>query len=104
QITQELRLASTADSRLKWLAGLYYYNVRNRGTFTLFANQPFAFLQDDVEYNRLQGYAAFGQATYSFIDSLRGTLGARISSTNRTAFGNSPLAVGGLPYDFDKTH
>jgi iron complex outermembrane receptor protein len=104
QITQELRLASTGDSRLKWLAGLYYYNVRNHGTFTLFANLPFAFLQDDVEYNRLQGYAAFGQATYSFIDSLRGTLGARASSTNRTAFGNSPLAVGGLPYDFDKTY
>jgi iron complex outermembrane receptor protein len=104
QLTQELRLASSSDSRLKWLTGLYYYNVRNNGTFTLFANQPFAFLQDDVEYNRLKGYAAFGQGTYEFTDSLRGTLGARYSSTNRTAFGHSPQAVGGLRYDFDKTY
>lgn len=104
QISQELRLASTGNGPLKWLAGLYYYNSRNHGTFTLFANQPFAFLQDDVESNRLEGYAAFGQATYSFTDTLRFTLGGRASSTHREGFGNSPLAVGGLPYDFDKTY
>lgn len=104
QLTQELRLSSSNDSRVKWLGGIYYYNVRNNGTFTLFANQPFAFLQDDVEANRLEGYAAFGQATYSITDSLRTTFGARYSSTNRKAHGNSPLAVGGLPYEFDKTY
>jgi len=104
QITQELRLASTGAGALKWLGGIYFYNVRNSGQFTLFANLPFGFLQDDVAANRLKGYAAFGQGTYSFTDTLRVTLGARASSTNRTANGNSPLAVGGLPYTFDKTY
>jgi len=104
QLTQELRLASNGDGRLKWLAGLYYYNSRNHGTFTLFANQPFAFLQDNVASNRLEGYAAFGQATYSFTDTFRATLGGRVSSTSRAAFGDAPLAAGGLPYDFDKRY
>jgi iron complex outermembrane receptor protein len=104
QITQELRLASKGNGPLKWLAGTYFYNVRNSGTFTLFSNLPFAFLQDDVEKNRLKGYAAFGQTTYSLTDTFRATIGARASSTNRTANGNEPVAVGGLPYTFEKTY
>ena len=57
-----------------------------------------------MESNRLQGYAAFGQARYGFTDTLRGTVGARFSSTNRTANGKEPLSIGGLPYTFDKTY
>jgi iron complex outermembrane recepter protein len=103
QITQELRLASNGPGPLKWLGGLYFYNVRNDGGITLFTNLPFAFLQDSVDANRLKGYAVFGQATYSITDTLRATLGARGSSTNRTAHGNEPAALGGLPYTFDET-
>jgi len=103
QITQELRLASDGNGPLKWLAGLYYYNVRNDGVIELFTNLPFAFLQDNVEANRLEGYAAFGQGTYSFTDTLRGTIGARASSTKREAHGHSPAALGEQPYTFDKT-
>ncbi|MEA3177376.1 MAG: iron complex outerrane recepter protein [Gammaproteobacteria bacterium] len=103
QITQELRLASNGAGPLKWLGGLYFYNVRNDGGITLFTNLPFAFLQDSVDANRLKGYAVFGQATYSITDTLRATLGARGSSTNRTAHGNEPAALGGLPYTFDET-
>jgi iron complex outermembrane receptor protein len=102
QITQELRLAG-ANGPVKWLGGLYFYNVRNSGALTLFTNLPFAFRQDSVDADRLKGYAAFGQATYSFTDTLRGTIGARASSTNRVARGTEPLALGGLPYQFDKT-
>jgi iron complex outermembrane receptor protein len=103
QITQELRLASNGAGPLKWLGGLYFYNVRNDGGITLFTNLPFAFLQDSVDANRLKGYAVFGQATYSITDTLRATAGARGSSTNRTAHGNEPAALGGLPYTFDET-
>lgn len=104
QITHELRLASRSEGPLQWLGGLYYYNVRNRGFIELFTNLPFHFLQSNVEANRLEGYAAFGQATYGFSDTFRTTVGARVSSTNRTAAGTEPLALGGLPYDFDKTY
>ena len=103
QITQELRLAGNGAGPLKWLGGLYFYNIRNDGGITLFTNLPFAFLQDSVDANRLKGYAIFGQATYSITDTLRATIGARGSSTNRTAHGSEPAALGGLPYTFDET-
>ena len=101
QITQELRLASTNDGPIKWLGGLYFYNVRNYGGITLFTNLPFAFLQDSVTQDQLKGYAAFGQGTYSITDTFRVTVGARGSTTKRTAYGNEPAALGGLAYNFD---
>ncbi len=104
QITQELRLASTNDGPLKWLGGLYFYNVRNYGGITLFTNIPaMAFLQDSVTQDQLKGYAAFGQGTYSITDTFRVTVGARGSTTKRTAYGDEPEALGGLPYNFDQT-
>jgi iron complex outermembrane receptor protein len=103
QITDELRLSSNNDGPFKWLGGLYFYNVRNYGGITLFTNLPFAFLQDSVSSDQLKGFAIFGQGTYSVTDSFRVTVGARGSTTKRTAFGNEPLALGGLPYDFDKS-
>ena len=102
QLSQELRIASNGDGPLKWLGGLYYYDSRNTGTNTIFV--PAAVVQDYVPYDRITGYAAFGQATYSLTDSFRATVGARASETNRTANGNEPMALGGVPYAFDKTY
>src|SRR5258707_167826 len=104
QLTQELRLASTGNGPFKWLGGLYYYNSRNSGSEYLFTNLPFSFYQTNVDGDRLQGYAAFGQLTYSITDTLRITGGGRGSSTQRTAHGFEVVALGGLPYEFDKTY
>jgi iron complex outermembrane recepter protein len=104
QLTQELRLASTGGGPLKWLGGLAYYNSRNSGTESLFTNLPFAFYQTNVDADRLAGYSAFGQVSYSITDSFRLTGGGRASSTKRTAHGSEVVALGGLPYDFDKTY
>src|SRR5207245_10159768 len=104
QFEQELRLASRGDKPLKWLGGLSYYNSRNSGSEYLFLNQPFSFYQTNIEANRLLGYAAFGQATYSISNSLRVTAGGRVSSTQRTARGFEVVALGGEPYTFDKTY
>lgn len=104
QLTQELRLASDGAGRVKWLGGVYYYNVRNNGYIELFSNLPFAFLQSNVAGNQSEGYAFFGQTTFSFTDTLRGTLGGRWSSTKRSGHGHEPLALGGEAYDFDKTY
>src|SRR5882672_4262439 len=87
QLTQELRLAGTGGGPLKWLVGLGYYNSRNSGTETLFTNLPFAFYQTNVDADRLAGYSAFGQVTYSLTDTFRLTGGGRASSTKRTANG-----------------
>ena len=104
QLTQELRLASTGNGPFKWLGGLYYYNSRNSGSEYLFTNLPFSFYQTNVDGDRLQGYAAFGQLTYSITDTFRITGGGRGSSTQRTAHGFEVVALGGLPYEFDKTY
>jgi iron complex outermembrane receptor protein len=104
QLTQELRLASTGEGRFKWLGGLYYYNSRNSGSEFLFVNQPFSFYQTNVEGDRLKGYAAFGQVSFSLTDSFRIIGGGRGSSTDRTAHGFEVVALGGTPYDFDKTY
>jgi iron complex outermembrane receptor protein len=104
QLEQELRLSSRGDKPWKWLAGLSYYNSRNSGSEYLFTNQPFSFYQTNVEADRLQGYAGFGQVTYSVTDSFRVTGGGRASSTQRTARGFEVVALGGEPYNFDKTY
>jgi iron complex outermembrane recepter protein len=104
QLTQELRLASTGEGPFKWLGGLYYYNSRNSGSEFLFVNQPFSFYQTNVEGDRLKGYAAFGQMSFSVTDSFRIVGGGRASSTDRTAHGFEVVALGGTPYEFDKTY
>jgi iron complex outermembrane receptor protein len=104
QLTQELRLASTGGGPWKWLGGLAYYNSRNSGTESLFTNLPFVFYQTNVDGDRLVGYSAFGQVSYSITDTFRLTGGGRASSTKRTAHGFEVVALGGLPYDFDKTY
>lgn len=104
QLEQELRFASRQEKRWKWLAGLSYYNSRNSGSEYLFTNLPFSFYQTNVEADRLVGYAAFGQLTYSVTDSFRLTGGGRASSTQRTARGFEVVALGGAPYTFDKTY
>lgn len=104
QMTQELRLASTGDGKLKWLGGLSYFNSRNSGSEYLFTNLPFSFYQTNVNADRLRGYSLFGQATYSVTDTFRVIGGGRASSTDRTASGFEVVALGGEPYEFDKTY
>ena len=60
QVTNELRVASDTDSQLQWLAGLYAYQVTNSGDFIVGG-----FPLSQISRNRLEGYAAFGEATYS---------------------------------------
>lgn len=104
QLEQELRLSSKGDGPFKWLAGVSYYNSRNSGSEYLFVNLPFAFYQTDIDFDRLEGYAGFGQVTYSLTDSLRITAGGRESSTKRDASGFEVVALGGAPYTFSKTY
>ncbi len=101
QVTQELRLASDSDSRLQWLGGLYAYNVRNSGDFFTFTNtsQPFPLAQ--ISANRLEGYAAFGEATYSVTETLRLVAGGRYSWDSREGEG---MTADGTPYAADESY
>jgi len=81
QFSQELRLSSTAESEIQWVAGLYYFteNVDRNETFdVVFAPVPIAggsteFIQDAKNTS----YAAFAQATIPITDALNFTGGVR---------------------------
>jgi iron complex outermembrane receptor protein len=89
QYSLEARLASPADSRLKWVAGLYYFTEevnRNETFVTQFSLIPAAggdvtFIQD-IDSST---YAAFGQLTYPFTDALSVTAGLRYSNDEKDA-------------------
>lgn len=90
EVTQELRL-SGSSSNLKWLAGLYAYRTVNSGSAVFLYGFPSAFFISNVQRNRLQGAAVFGQATYSFSDALRLTVGGRYGVDDRQGNGITPL-------------
>ena len=82
--SQEFRL--TGDySRLKWIGGLYYYNeLQPYFVETVVPNVTT--VQTPLSIHG-DGYAAFGQATYSILDRLRLVGGLRYSEDHKTGFG-----------------
>lgn len=93
QWTQELRL-SGGSGRLNWLGGLYAYRVTNDGEFIV-DGFPLA----DIDRNRLEGVAGFGETTYALADRWRVTFGGRLSRDQREGDG---VTAFGVPYDADQ--
>ena len=106
QYSLEARLASPADSRLQWVAGLYWFNeeVKREESFLtqfsllLAAGGDVTFIQD-VDSTT---YAVFGQATYPVTDRLSVTAGLRFSHDEKEAHqigrNNDPAdATPGIP-------
>lgn len=89
--TQELRLTSTNDGRLKWIAGVYYVDGTRDTTITIDVpgieafgfppGQDFGTITDRLSHNRQiideRQFAAFGETTYALTHSLDLTLGLR---------------------------
>jgi iron complex outermembrane receptor protein len=101
QVTNELRVASDDDSALRWLAGVYQYRVTNDGIFDAFDITDGVPLLANIDRNRLEGYALFGQATYSVGAALRLTAGARFSRDQREGRGETST---GVPFDADEDY
>jgi iron complex outermembrane recepter protein len=95
QISNELRLANVSG-KWNWLAGVYQYGVTNSGLFEIGG-----FPVIDVTRNRSEGVAAFGQATYSWTDSLRTIVGGRFSHDKRSGEG---LTSFGVPFSADQDY
>ena len=77
QYSQELRVSSTYDSPLQWLLGAYGFIEDSHFDYryeVLSANSIYMRPVTDVDTN---GYAFFGQATYTMFDKLHLTLGLR---------------------------
>ncbi len=91
QFSQELQANGTAlDSRLNWIAGLYYFHEIgtqdyqdqiNFGNDFIYKVLPT--LQDQIT----QGYAAYTQGTYKVTDDISVTAGLRFSNDDKTLHG-----------------
>jgi iron complex outermembrane receptor protein len=89
QYSLEVRLASPADARVFWVAGLYFFTEsveRTESFLTRFsllaaAGGDVTFVQD-VDSD---SYAAFGQVTYPFTDSFSTSLGLRYTVDDKEA-------------------
>ncbi|HSN72869.1 MAG TPA: TonB-dependent receptor [Steroidobacteraceae bacterium] len=95
QLTNELRLAGTAAERWEWLVGAYAYRMTNDGQFIVNG-----FTLADINRNRLEGVAAFGEVTYQATDRLRLTVGGRYSDDEREGSGATAF---GEPYTAEQS-
>lgn len=84
QFTQELQVTGLSlEGKLKWLAGLYYFEESGRdNVFVPLGGIPFLNL-DELNIVDNVSYAAFGQMSYSFTDDLSVTLGLRYTKENK---------------------
>jgi iron complex outermembrane recepter protein len=89
QFSQEFQFKSKADSRVNWIAGLYYLDAKQGFDPTTIVGQAFRGAPDDpassIGIDRIdiygkqdvKSYAAFGQLTYPITDDTNLTVGLR---------------------------
>ncbi|HWW63429.1 MAG TPA: TonB-dependent receptor [Sphingomonadaceae bacterium] len=84
QQSYELRLGNDGE-RVKWVAGLYYFDEDQTQIYTLHANP----IQQSTVNTPLttRSYAAFGEATVSLTDSFRVIGGLRYSKDKKRQYG-----------------
>jgi len=98
--SQEVRVASTGDGRLGWVAGVFYSDLdlheKFYSDFTDAKNiGGIALTQYEQE---ARSFGEFGQATYRFNDALKATLGVREDHETRELIGlNTGFLVPDIP-------
>ncbi len=100
QFSQELQILSNGGGNFDWIVGLYYFNEdafrssrflgpRFDATVAMFPNLKFGVdLGGDVS---TESYAAFGQFTWRFTDTLSLTAGGRITRDTRSGVNDITL-------------
>lgn len=95
--SQEIRLASTDDSPLKWLAGFYYYrsdsDAIQRSLAPIGSQATFGFPRIQLD---TRSTALFGSLSYSFNDEWRLSVEGRYESERQT-FRQAPTVTAGVP-------
>jgi iron complex outermembrane receptor protein len=95
QFTEEMRLTSKPDQRLKWVGGVYFLHAIKRRPITIDVNlvpgtafynfptvpQYTGFIRQNTTIN---SPAVFGEATYSILPKLAFTLGARYTQDQKS--------------------
>jgi iron complex outermembrane recepter protein len=95
EYTQELRLQSAEEGRVKWIAGLYFIREDNQFDFTIESFQsgppqpgvppqrPAGTLATFLATQDLQAYAAFFDVSWAFTDALTLSVGGRYSDEKK---------------------
>jgi iron complex outermembrane receptor protein len=117
-ITQEFRLTSRDEGALTWVAGLYYINddvyrdetnstaIAVRGATPGSLAHPFGpqTTASEEQWNKTEGYAAFGQATYRFNEQWALTAGARYTHDKKEFHGiGIPGGTGTITQNYNVT-
>ncbi len=101
QITQELRLSSTASDRVFWQGGFFYF----KSDFNI-TTEPF-FVPPTTVRHKNEAWALFGQAAIDLTDSTTLTIGARYTddekdmTTGSTPNPQPPVNVGDEQVSWD---
>jgi iron complex outermembrane recepter protein len=108
-VSEELRIASNGNERLRWVAGLFYLNDHREENYTINANLSlleglgpnleianFIPFEEDNNDQHLKSRAVFGQASYDLVRDVEFTLGARYDSDPRSQL-TTGFAPGGAP-------
>jgi len=103
--THELRLASTSDSALSWVVGLYYYHNNYETTFEPGYAAPVQGVPYMPLFSVLQSYSPtstglFGEVNYAITSAIRVTGGARETRDHVVQSQTLPFSI---PNDFDET-
>jgi iron complex outermembrane receptor protein len=104
QWTNELR-ASGTESWGSWLAGFYAYRLQSSGIFSFggFTPETAIVVPFDIDLNRINGEAGFGQVTVDLVKDFRLTLGGRYSHDHRVGEGNLDGGAALTPFSYDHT-
>ncbi|MBK6596429.1 MAG: TonB-dependent receptor [Proteobacteria bacterium] len=83
--SQELRLASTSDSRLQWIAGAYYLKEDKDGALGLVRELGVPSLRtfNIFATDNTKAYAVFGELYYELTDRVKLTAGLRYSDEKK---------------------
>ncbi len=82
QWMQEFRLVSPGKERLRWTAGLFYFNWKLFNNIPLIFGDPTStvfgdFRQDTIVNQKKDSVAVYGQASYDLTEQLTATVGLR---------------------------
>jgi iron complex outermembrane receptor protein len=99
--TEEARLQSKGDSRLTWIAGVFFQNLQpHLISFFLYPADPAynaaEYYSDHEQYN-LRQIAGFGELTYKLTDTLSATVGIRAENVKGTSVDNESGLLIGTP-------
>ena len=102
-LTQEMRLASNGESRLKWQGGVFYYdNDVSTHAFDILTGSTFPpqgiLLSGPAIHRTTENVGAFVETTFDFTDATRLTTGARYDYTKVQTSETDSTGLVGLPY------